>query len=65
MLRHIHFESGMSITGSNADIRRKIKPSEEIILLADLYNKIAQKAGAERHSMQPPSAKTFRNLLTI
>ena len=47
MLRHIHFESGMSITGSNADVRRKIKPSEEIILLADLYNKIAQKAGAE------------------
>jgi len=47
MLRHIHFESGMSITGSNADVRRKIKPSEEIILLADLYNRIAQKTGAE------------------
>lgn len=47
MLRHIHFESGLSITGSNADIRRKIKPSEEIIMLADLYNKIAQKTGAE------------------
>jgi molybdopterin-containing oxidoreductase family iron-sulfur binding subunit len=46
MLRHIHFESGMSITGSNADIRKKIKPSEEIILLSDLYNKIAAKKGA-------------------
>ncbi len=46
MLRHIHFESGMSITGSNSDIRKKIKPSEEIILLADLYNKIALKTGA-------------------
>ena len=29
MLRHIHFESGMSLTGSNADNRKKIKPSEE------------------------------------
>ena len=47
MLRHIHFESGMSITGSNADIRKKIRPSEEIILLADLYNMIARKTGAE------------------
>ena len=47
MLRHIQFESGMSLTGSNADKRWKIKPSEEKILLADLYNKIAKKAGAE------------------
>jgi len=29
MLLHIHFESGMSLTGANADIREKIKPSEE------------------------------------
>jgi Fe-S-cluster-containing dehydrogenase component len=47
MLRHIHFESGMSLTGANADIRKKIKPSEEKILLVDLYNKIAQKTGGE------------------
>lgn len=43
MLRHIHFESGMSLTGSNADVRKKIKPSEEKILLTDLYNRIAGK----------------------
>jgi molybdopterin-containing oxidoreductase family iron-sulfur binding subunit len=47
MLRHVQYESGMSLTGSNADIRRKIKPSEEKVLLADLYNKIAGKTGAE------------------
>jgi Fe-S-cluster-containing dehydrogenase component len=47
MLRHIHFESGMSLTGANADIRKKIKPSEEKTLLLDLYNKIAQKKGGE------------------
>ena len=47
MLLHIHFESGMSLTGANADIRIKIKPSEEKILLIDLYNKIAEKTGGE------------------
>jgi molybdopterin-containing oxidoreductase family iron-sulfur binding subunit len=47
MLRHIHFESGMSLTGSNADQRIKIKPSEEKRLLTDLYNRIAEKTGAE------------------
>ncbi len=49
MLKHIHFESGMSITGSNADVRKKIKPSEEIVLLSDLYNTIARKTGAETY----------------
>jgi Fe-S-cluster-containing dehydrogenase component len=47
MLRHIHFESGMSLTGANADIRKKIKPSEEKTLLVDLYNRIAGKTGGE------------------
>jgi Fe-S-cluster-containing dehydrogenase component len=45
MLMHVHFESGMTITGANADIRKKIKPSEEKTLLIDLYNKIAEKTG--------------------
>ncbi|NTV84414.1 MAG: molybdopterin oxidoreductase, partial [Bacteroidales bacterium] len=43
MNRHIHFESGMSLTGSNADVRIKIKPSEEKVILAELYNSIAGK----------------------
>jgi Fe-S-cluster-containing dehydrogenase component/anaerobic selenocysteine-containing dehydrogenase len=50
MLRHIHFESGMSLTGANADIRKKIRPSEEKSLLVDLYNMIAEKTGNERLS---------------
>jgi molybdopterin-containing oxidoreductase family iron-sulfur binding subunit len=48
MLRHIHFESGMSLTGSNADKRIKIKPSEEKSLLIDLYNRITEKTGADK-----------------
>jgi molybdopterin-containing oxidoreductase family iron-sulfur binding subunit len=46
MLYHIQFESGLSLTGSNADRRIKIKPSEEKLLLTDLYNRIAGQSGA-------------------
>ncbi|HLP74455.1 MAG TPA: 4Fe-4S dicluster domain-containing protein [Bacteroidales bacterium] len=48
MSYHVQFESGMSLTGSNADRRVKIKPSEEKALLIDLYNRIAEKSGAEK-----------------
>ena len=37
MSRHIQFETGMSLTGSNADARLPIKPSEEGIALLNLY----------------------------
>ncbi len=46
MSRHIQFESNLSMTGSNADVRYPIKPSMEGIILLNLYNKIAAKAGA-------------------
>ncbi|MCJ8211597.1 TAT-variant-translocated molybdopterin oxidoreductase [Mucilaginibacter sp. RS28] len=38
MSRHIQFESGMSLTGTNADVRMPIKPSEEGIAIISLYN---------------------------
>jgi MoCo/4Fe-4S cofactor protein with predicted Tat translocation signal len=41
MSRHIQFETGMSNTGSNADVRIPIKPSDEGIALLNLYNGIA------------------------
>ncbi|GGH05843.1 4Fe-4S dicluster domain-containing protein [Sphingobacterium alkalisoli] len=40
MSRHIQFESGLSMTGSNADVRIAIKPSEEGAVLIALYNEI-------------------------
>jgi len=43
MNRHIQFETGMSITGSNADERFPIKPSEEWTLLAGLLQSITGK----------------------
>jgi len=41
MSRHIQFESGMSNTGSNADVRIPIKNSEEGVALISLYNAIS------------------------
>ena len=41
MSKHIQFESYMSLTGSNADKRILIKPSEEHLILLNLYNKLA------------------------
>src|SRR5690606_29401868 len=37
---HIQFESGLSMTGTNADVRIAIKPSEEGAALISLYNAI-------------------------
>ena len=45
MSRHIQLEANMSLTGSNADKRIKLKPSENQAALAYLYNKLAAKAG--------------------
>lgn len=41
MSRHIQFETGMSLTGSNADVRIPIKPSEEGLALVALYNAVS------------------------
>ncbi|RCH54813.1 molybdopterin oxidoreductase [Mucilaginibacter hurinus] len=41
MSRHIQFESGMSVTGTNADNRFPIKLSEEGLALVALYNAIS------------------------
>ncbi|TAE73051.1 MAG: 4Fe-4S dicluster domain-containing protein [Bacteroidetes bacterium] len=40
MSKHFQFEARMSMTGANADIRVPVKPSQEISLLAVLYDKI-------------------------
>lgn len=45
MSRHIQVESYMSLTGSNADDRILVKPSEKGAAIATLYNYLASKAG--------------------
>ncbi len=48
MSRHIQIESYMSLTGSNADNRIRIKPSESSAVLARLHNKIASAKGGSQ-----------------
>lgn len=45
MNRHYQFESGMTVTGSNADVRFPIKPSEEKTILTALYYQLLQEKG--------------------
>ena len=46
MSRHYQFESILSNTGANADYRTAIKPSQEGLVVAALYNSIASKLSA-------------------
>ena len=41
MSRHYQFETGMSMTGANADYRGMFKPSQEGDFVANLYNRIS------------------------
>ena len=47
MLRHYQFEAGMTLSGSNADVRFPIKPSEEGAIVLALYNAVAKAKGAQ------------------
>ncbi len=46
MSRHIQFETTLSLTGSNADKRIAIRPSQHAAVVAQLYNSIASLAGS-------------------
>ncbi|MBI1289418.1 MAG: 4Fe-4S dicluster domain-containing protein [Flavobacteriales bacterium] len=45
MSRHFQFETNMSLSGSNADVRVAIKPSETAAAVISLYNKVAEATG--------------------
>ena len=48
MSRHIQFESGMSLTGTNADARITLKPSEQGIALLNLYQALGGNVAAPK-----------------
>lgn len=56
MSRHIHFEAGMSLTGSNADTRIPLKPSEEGIALIRLYNALGGSLPISKDLVDNPNA---------
>ena len=51
MSHHIHFESHFTITGSKADKRIPIKPSDEKLILANIYSKLLEKTGGSSVSV--------------
>jgi len=56
MLRHIQAEAGLSISGSNADVRIKARVSEYEAILANLYNAVASSKGLT--SVKAPSLRS-------
>ncbi|HEO66071.1 MAG TPA: 4Fe-4S dicluster domain-containing protein [Spirochaetes bacterium] len=52
--RHIQFESILSLTGSNADLRIPVKPSEEGIAILSLYNELAKNLNKAILNNVPP-----------
>ncbi len=64
--KHIHFEGHMSLTGSNADERIIIKPSEEGKYVLSLYNEIAKTlhlAGLEKGGFEKEISTTALHLV--
>lgn len=51
MSRLYHYESNLSLTGSNADYRYGIKPSQEATVLLNLYNEIAKVTGMSTYNV--------------
>ncbi len=50
MSRFYQFETNMSMTGSNADYRYQIRPSEESAVLLKLYNVLSEKLNSVSYS---------------
>ena len=62
MSRHIQVESGMSMTGSNADNRIMIKPSEQGAAIATLLENLG--GGSSPYKVNAKAAKALKNLAT-
>ncbi|WP_421918094.1 4Fe-4S dicluster domain-containing protein [Marinifilum sp.] len=56
MSHHTQIESRLSLTGSNADKRIPVKPSEQNLMIAQLYNEILQGLGKTTYSIPKASA---------
>ena len=55
MTKLLQFESNLSLTGSNADRRIQIKPSQEAAILLNIYNELLRESGSDGiHVPHPP-----------
>ncbi len=65
MSRHIQVESHMSLTGSNADNRILVKPSEQGAAIAKLYNAVAALTGSPSVSAPNVNEKASKALTKV
>ncbi len=61
MARHIQFESVMSLSGSNADKRVRVKPSEQSQVLLAIYNELAKAKGESQLASANLDAKLMQD----
>ncbi|WP_207426562.1 TAT-variant-translocated molybdopterin oxidoreductase [Pedobacter sp. SYSU D00535] len=61
MSRHIQIESGMTTTGTNADVRIAVKPSEEALVLLNLYSALG--GAAQTQKLSNPKAEKALTLV--
>ncbi|HLG35130.1 MAG TPA: TAT-variant-translocated molybdopterin oxidoreductase [Bacteroidia bacterium] len=61
MSKHIQFEANLSLTGSNADKRYMMKPSQAGVAIANLYNAVARMTGAV--TLNVPDAGELKNAI--
>ncbi len=62
---HVQVESGMSLTGSNADNRILVKPSEQAAAVAYLYNEVAALTGGMRINAPAINDKAAKGLAKV
>ncbi|MBT8218246.1 MAG: TAT-variant-translocated molybdopterin oxidoreductase [Bacteroidia bacterium] len=62
MSRHVQVEAGMSLTGSNADNRILVKPSEQGAAIAALYNALAGSASISAPAVNDKAASAIRKM---
>ena len=65
MSRHIQIESYMSLTGSNADNRILIKPSEQGAAILFLYNEVAKLGGGQQLNNLELNEKAKKSLIEL
>ncbi len=63
MSRLYQFETNMSLTGSNADYRYQIKPSEEAAVLLNLYNTLSGNKAYSAPSVKTDIKRVAKDLL--
>jgi molybdopterin-containing oxidoreductase family iron-sulfur binding subunit len=63
MSKHYQFEANMSLSGSNADVRTPVKPSEYGTVVAGIYKAIGGNINAPKSKYQNQINKAAKNLL--